>query len=113
MESGALASQRAPASAPFDPSSRPRLAATLQGYKDDEMNRPVVERFDDELDQWGRPRAPIVRMPTEALPENIDTSSVDTSKIESLEDAIGALRTIAGRNKDGSIKGSGQGSTEK
>jgi len=31
-------------------------------------SRPMIERFDDDLDQWGRPKKRVVTMPTEALP---------------------------------------------
>lgn len=37
----------------------------VQGYRSDEMSRPVIDRFDDELDQWGRPKKRVVPLPTE------------------------------------------------
>jgi hypothetical protein len=30
--------------------------------------RPIIERFDDDLDQWGRPKKKLVTLPTAALP---------------------------------------------
>lgn len=60
-------------------------------------------RFDDDLDQWGRPRKQIITLPTEALPDNVDTSAIpDLENIQSLEDALKALRTAADRKEDGS-----------
>jgi hypothetical protein len=71
---------------------------------------PLSYRFDDDLDQWGRPRKQIITLPTEALPDNVDTSNIpDLEQIQSLEDALKALRTAADRKEDGSKKTDGDG----
>lgn len=46
----------------------------------------MIERFDDELDRWGRPKKQIITMPTEALPENIDTSKLPEIRVDVEDD---------------------------
>lgn len=55
------------------------------------MHHVCVRRFDDELDQWGRPKKAIAPLPTAALPDNIDTSNIDLESIESVDDVAKLL----------------------
>lgn len=41
--------------------------------------RPVLEQFDDDLDQWGRPKRRVSPEPTEALPEGTDVEKFKKS----------------------------------
>ena len=49
----------------------------MQGYGD-ESSRPKVDQMNDEdsnlpdLDRWGRPKAALYTLPTEALPDDVD-----------------------------------------
>eukprot|EP00798_Chlamydomonas_sp_ICE-L_P006597 gene6596-3253_t len=38
-------------------------------------SRPTIEKLEDNLDRWGRPKAQM-RMPTDALPEDVDTTDM-------------------------------------
>ncbi|KAL6745340.1 hypothetical protein V8C86DRAFT_2981247 [Haematococcus lacustris] len=78
-----------------------------KSYQQEQMNRPIIEKFDDELDQFGRPKKSLYKMPTEALPDNVDTSqlsNLDLENITSFEDAIKVLKDAsrAGTNAGGS-----------
>jgi hypothetical protein len=54
----------------------------------DEKSRPQVERIEDELDQWGRPKKKLITSPIEAMPADAQEKAYkDLEKQFSEEDA--------------------------
>ncbi|KAG2497196.1 hypothetical protein HYH03_004785 [Edaphochlamys debaryana] len=50
---------------------------TPKTFTDNTESRPRLEPIEDDLDMFGRPKRKTLRMPTDALPEGVDSESVE------------------------------------
>ena len=79
-----------------------------QGYGE-ESSRPRIDKMEEEsssipqLDKWGRPKAALYTMPTEALPDDVDPqnpgmlTSFLVKAAESVDDSEISDKTASGR----------------